>query len=70
MNESAVTMRAARINVNMTLKEAAEALNISKNTLIGYEKGRVIPTIDIALRMSNLYNRSVDDIIFLPSNCT
>ena len=66
----AITMRAARINVDMTLTDAAKALNISKNTLIGYEKGRVMPTIDIALRMAKLYGRSVDDIIFLPSNCT
>ncbi len=65
-----ITMRAARVNVDMTLAEAAKALKISKNTLIGYEKGRVIPTVDVALRMAKLYGRSVNDIIFLPINCT
>lgn len=65
-----VTMQAARVHVRMTQTQAAKALNISKNTLIGYEKGRVIPSFDVALKMAELYGRSMDDIIFLPKDCT
>ena len=64
----AISMKAARVNVGMTQSEAAKSLNISKNTLIGYEKGRVMPSIDVAINMARLYGQSVDDIIFLPNN--
>ena len=63
----AISMKAARVNVGMTQSEAAKFLDISKNTLIGYEKGRVMPPIDVAKKMANLYGQSVDDIIFLPN---
>ena len=65
----AITMKAARVNANLTQLEAANALEISKNTLIGYEKGTVIPKIDVAQKMAKLYGLSVDDIIFLPIDC-
>lgn len=64
----AISMKAARVNVGLTQSEAAKYLNISKNTLIGYEKGRVMPSIDVAKNMARLYGQSVDDIIFLPNN--
>lgn len=64
----AISMKAARVNVGLTQSEAAKSLNISKNTLIGYEKGRVMPSIDVAKNMARLYGQSVDDIIFLPND--
>lgn len=60
----AISMKAARINANLTQKEAAKALKISKNTLAGYEKGRSVPKIDMAAAMAALYGLTVDDIIF------
>ena len=65
----AITMKAARVNANLTQTEAANALGISKNTLNGYENGKVIPKVDVAQKMANLYGLSVDDIIFLPNDC-
>ena len=60
----AISMKAARVNANLTQDEASKALGISKNTLLGYENGRVIPKIDMAKKMAELYCLSVDDIIF------
>ena len=60
----AITMKAARVNANLTQAEAANALEISKNTLNGYENGKVIPKFDVAQKMAKLYGLSVDDIIF------
>lgn len=65
----AISMKAARVNAKLTQAEAAEALGINKNTLMGYEAGRVIPKVDIAKKMAKLYGLSVDDIIFLPIDC-
>lgn len=62
----AISMKAARVNAQLTQREAAKALEISKGTLLNYEKGRTIPQMDMANRMAELYNLAVDDIIFLP----
>lgn len=60
----AISLKAARINAGLTQSEAAQKLNISKNTLGGYESGKVVPKIDIAKEMAHLYGLSVDDINF------
>lgn len=65
----AISMKAARVNANMTLMNAAKALNISKGTLSNYEQGKSIPKIDLAQKMAKLYGLTVNDIIFLPSDC-
>jgi DNA-binding XRE family transcriptional regulator len=65
----AITMKAARVNANMTQPDAAKALNISKNTLSNYEQGKSIPKFDVAKKMADLYGLTVNDIIFLPTDC-
>ena len=65
----AITLKAARVNAGLTQKEAAIRLNISKNTLVSYEKYRTKPDIEKAQEIADLYGRKVDDIIFLPENC-
>ena len=60
----AMTPKAARVNVGLNQIEAAEALNISKNTLSNYEKYKTTPDIELAKRMAELYRCSVNDIIF------
>lgn len=57
-------LAAARVNAGLKQTEVAKALNISKNTLISYEKYRTKPDIDTAQKMANLYGLSVNDIIF------
>lgn len=64
-----ITLKAARVNVNLTLETAAKELGITKNTLINYEKYRTIPDIEMGTAMASLYGVSVDDLIFLPKNC-
>lgn len=60
----AITLKAARVNAGLTQKEAAKALNISKNTLSNYELYRTSPSMEMANKMSELYKRPVNDIIF------
>ena len=60
----AITMKAARVNAGFTLEEAANALKISKNTLMNYEKYRTKPNIEKAKLMANLYGMTVNEIIF------
>lgn len=60
-----LTLKAARVNAGLTQTEAAKRLNISQNTLIGWEKGRRYPTLLQARDMSNLYGVPIDEF-FLP----
>jgi len=64
----AITLRAARVNKNLTQEEAAAALKIATKTLWNYEKGISFPDIPIIKRIERLYGVSYDDIIFLPRN--
>ena len=60
----AISLKAARVNAELTIDEAAIALEISKGTLVNYEKYRTTPDIVMAKKMASLYNMSIDDIIF------
>lgn len=64
-----ITLKAARVNANLTQAEVAARLKISKGTLTSYEKYRTIPGIDMAKKFAELYGLAVDDIIFLPEDC-
>ena len=58
------TMKAARINVGLSIAEVAKALGISEATLYNYEQGKTSPTIALALAMAKLYGRSIGEIDF------
>ena len=60
----AITLKAARVNADMSQQEAAKRLGISKSTLGNYEKYKTIPDIEMSKRIAALYNWSVNDIIF------
>lgn len=60
----AITLKAARVNAEMTQAEAAKALGISKNTLLNYEKYKTIPDIEKSKQMAKLYGCTVNDLIF------
>jgi DNA-binding XRE family transcriptional regulator len=65
----AIHLKAARVNAGFTQEEVVKELRkkgcrISKNTLISYEAYRTVPDIETAVKMAELYNMSVDDIIF------
>jgi len=63
-----MTLRAARSNVRLTQKEAADELNLSVETLANYEAGKSFPRVDTIKKMEKLYRVSYNDLIFLPSD--
>lgn len=60
----AIHLKAARVNAGYTQNEAARALEISKGTLVNYEKYRTKPDIEMSKRIAELYKTTVDNIIF------
>ena len=64
----AITLKAARVNQNLTQKEAAKLLGISVKTLQNYEAGTSFPDVPIIEKMKRTYHVKYADLIFLPHN--
>lgn len=63
-DQAKCTWEAARVNAGLTINEAADRIGISHATLINYEKYRTMPQTDIALKMCDVYGKSIE-FIFL-----
>lgn len=63
-----ITLRAARINVNLTQNAAAEKIGVSKKTLGNWEKGATAPDVSKVEAICNAYGVDYDDLIFLPKH--
>lgn len=59
-----ISMAAARVNAELTQKQVCEALNISKTTLVNYEKKRTSPSIAMGEKFAELYKIPADNIKF------
>lgn len=62
----AMTLRAARVNADLTQREAAEKIGVSAAMIVSWEKGRNYPTVDKLPKILDTYNVSYDDLNFLP----
>ena len=69
MNEIKISLAAARVNANMTQAEVADKMHISKQTIVNWEKGKIIPRTAQLNFLCRLYKFPVDNI-FLPNECT
>jgi len=58
-------LKALRVNVGLTQKEAAEKLGISPSMLGSYERGESMPNVVMIKKFENLYNTRYEDIDFL-----
>lgn len=59
-----ITWAAARVNAGYKQPQAAEALGVSVNTLIDWEKYRKSPTVVQAEKLCELYGCTMQDISF------
>lgn len=64
-----IKLKAARVNAGYTQSEAADLLNIGRTTIQNYESYKTKPSIELATKMAELYGLTVNDIIFLTTNC-
>ena len=63
-----ITIKAARVNKDLTQAEAAKLLGVSKDSLWNYENGRSFPDVRVIKKMEEVYEMSYDNLIFLPNN--
>ena len=60
-----ITLKAARINKDLTQKQAAEKFGVSKDTIGNWERGKSFPSADKIKLIETEYGIPYDDIIFL-----
>ena len=59
-----ITLKAARVNANLSQKEAADALGVNVSTLQNYETGKTVPDWGMVKRIESVYRFPADFIIF------
>lgn len=64
----AISLKAARVNADLTQKEAADLIGVTPETVLAWEKGRSFPTVDKLPKILETYRVTFDDLIFLPSS--
>ena len=65
-----ITLKAARVNKDLTQIEAAKRLGIAVDTLRQYEAGNTFPDVPMIRKIEDLYSVSYNDINFLCSEKT
>lgn len=63
-----ISLKAARVNANMTILEAAEKLGIGKDSLINWEKEPWNISALYQRKISDVYGLPIDMINFFPTN--
>lgn len=64
-----VTIKAARVNKDLTQTEFAKAVGVSVKTVMNWENGVSSPRADKMPEICEVLGCQINDIIFLPTNC-
>lgn len=59
-----ITLKAARVNANLSQAEAAKALNVSVSTIKNWESGKTFPNQPQIAKICEVYGISYDCIFF------
>ena len=63
-----ISLKAARVNADLSQQEAAKRLGISKATLQNYEAGNTVPDILMSRKIEEVYGFPMDYIFFGMNN--
>ena len=62
-----LTLKALRVNKNLTQDEAAKAIGVSKYTWANYEVGKTYPDVPTIKAIEKVFGVKYSDILFLPN---
>lgn len=54
-----------RLQRNVTQEELAEAVGVSRQTIIAIEKGNYVPSLLLAMQLAKFYKTQVEDLFIL-----
>jgi putative transcriptional regulator len=55
------------LNGEMTQKDLAKAVSVSRQTIGAIEKGQYSPTLELCFKLSVIFNTPIDQIFFIES---
>lgn len=58
-------IRVARAEVRMTQQQLADAIGVSRQTVNAIESGKFVPSTVLALKMANVFEKSVEELFIL-----
>ena len=64
MEVAKITLKAARVNANMSRPEAAKKIGVSVDTLFNWENGKTFPNVPQIVKIEQAYGVSYSDISF------
>ncbi len=59
------SIKVERARLDMTQQDLADALEVSRQTINAIEKGKFNPSTILALKISNIFQKSVNEIFTL-----
>lgn len=59
-----MTLKAARVNCNLTQEQAARLIGVSPDTLRKYEHATTFPDVPVIKRIEEVYGVAYSDLIF------
>lgn len=62
------TLKVERAILNLTQQELAEKIGVSRQTINSIETNRYVPSTVLALKLSRLFNKPVNDFFTLEPN--
>lgn len=57
-----ISLKAARVNAEMTQKQAAKEIGVDASTIVSWESGKTSPKVFHLQALCNLYGISMDNI--------
>ena len=58
-------IKVARAEQSMTQQQLADAIGVSRQTINAIESGKFVPSTVLALKMAQIFRKSVEEIFFL-----
>ena len=58
-------LKIERAELNLTQEELAKKIGVSRQTINSIEKNRYVPSTILALKLSQVFNKPVNDIFIL-----
>ena len=58
-------VREERHNKNLTQASLADAMNVSRQTIISIESNRYVPTTILSMKLAKFFNKKVEDLFIL-----
>lgn len=58
-------IKVERAELDITQQQLAEAVGVSRQTIVAIEKNRFLPSTPLALKISKFFGKSVESIFFL-----